>query len=194
MNRRGQVERNTKETKIRINIDLDGKGQFQGATGIGFLDHMLDLLAKHSGFDIELNVQGDLHVDGHHTVEDIGIVMGEVLRQALGDKIGIERYGHIILPMDEVLMLVALDLSGRPYLSYDLELPFETIGNFETELVEEFFRALAFSAGMNLHIALLAEGNTHHMIEASFKGMARALKMAVRIDDRNGMPSTKGSI
>lgn len=194
MNRRGQVERNTKETKIRINIDLDGKGQFQGATGIGFLDHMLDLLAKHSGFDIELNVQGDLHVDGHHTVEDIGIVMGEVLRQALGDKIGIERYGHIILPMDEVLMLVALDLSGRPYLSYDLELPFETIGNFETELVEEFFRALAFSAGMNLHIALLAEGNTHHMIEASFKGMARALKMAVRIDDRNGMPSTKGCI
>jgi len=194
MNRRGQVERNTKETKIRINIDLDGKGQFQGATGIGFLDHMLDLLAKHSGFDIELNVQGDLHVDGHHTVEDIGIVMGEVLRQALGDKIGIERYGHIILPMDEVLMMVALDLSGRPYLSYDLELPFETIGNFETELVEEFFRALAFSAGMNLHIALLAEGNTHHMIEAAFKGMARALKMAVRIDERNGMPSTKGSI
>lgn len=194
MNRRGQVERNTKETKIRINIDLDGKGQFQGATGIGFFDHMLDLLAKHSGFDIELNVQGDLHVDGHHTVEDIGIVMGEVLRQALGDKIGIERYGHIILPMDEVLMLVALDLSGRPYLSYDLELPFETIGNFETELVEEFFRALAFSAGMNLHIALLAEGNTHHMIEAAFKGMARALKMAVRIDERNGMPSTKGSI
>lgn len=194
MNRRGQIERNTKETKIRVNIDLDGKGQLQGATGIGFFDHMLDLLAKHSGFDVELNVQGDLHVDGHHTVEDIGIVMGEVLRQALGDKIGIERYGHIVLPMDEVLILVALDLSGRPYLSYDLELPYETIGNFETELVEEFFRALAFSAGMNLHIALLAEGNTHHMIEAAFKGLARALKMAVRIDERNGLPSTKGSI
>lgn len=192
MNRTASKERNTKETKIRLELDLDGDGRLEGETKIGFFDHMLDLLIKHAGFSLKLEAVGDLHVDAHHTVEDLGIILGEALKDALGDKKGIERYGHMLLPMDEVLVMLALDLGGRPYLSYELELPYETIGNFETELVEEFLRALVTAAGMNLHVRLLAGRNTHHIIEGVFKALARSLKMAVKIDPRGGIPSTKG--
>lgn len=192
MNRTASKERITKETQIRLELDLDGDGRLQGETGIGFFDHMLDLLVKHAGFGLKLDVKGDLEIDGHHTVEDFGIVLGTALKEALGDKKGIERYGHMLLPMDEVLVMLALDLGGRPYLVYDVELPFETIGNFETELVEEFLRAFTTAAGMNLHVRLLDGRNTHHIIEGVFKALARALKMAVKVDEKGGIPSTKG--
>ena len=192
MNRTASKERMTKETKIRLELDLDGEGRLQGNTGIGFFDHMLDLLVKHAGFGLTLDVKGDLEIDGHHTVEDLGIVLGTALKEALGDKKGINRYGHMLLPMDEVLVMLALDLGGRPYLAYEVELPFETIGNFETELVEEFLRAFTTAAGMNLHVRLLAGRNTHHIIEGVFKALARALKMAVKVDEKGGIPSTKG--
>lgn len=192
MSRRASINRNTKETEITLTLDLDGEGLLKGRTEVGFFDHMLDLLAKHARFTLELDVRGDLQVDAHHTVEDVGIALGEALRKALGDKAGIERYGSILLPMDEVLVMCALDLGGRPYFSFQGELPYETIGNFETELAEEFFRAFAMSAGMNLHISILKEGNTHHMIEGCFKALARSLKAALRIDAVNGIPSTKG--
>ncbi len=192
MSRRASINRNTKETEITLTLDLDGEELLKGRTEVGFFDHMLDLLAKHARFTLELDVRGDLQVDAHHTVEDVGIALGEALRKALGDKAGIERYGSILLPMDEVLVMCALDLGGRPYFSFQGELPYETIGNFETELAEEFFRAFAMSAGMNLHISILKEGNTHHMIEGCFKALARSLKAALRIDAANGIPSTKG--
>lgn len=192
MNRTASKERITKETQIRLELDLDGDGRLQGETGIGFFDHMLDLLVKHAGFGLKLDVKGDLEIDGHHTVEDFGIVLGTAMKEALGDKKGIERYGHMLLPMDEVLVMLALDLGGRPYLVYDVELPFETIGNFETELVEEFLRAFTTAAGMNLHVRLLDGRNTHHIIEGVFKALARALKMAVKVDEKGGIPSTKG--
>lgn len=194
MSRIGKKERITKETRIAIELNLDGEGVLIGKTGVGFFDHMIELLVKHGNFSLTLSVQGDLQIDAHHTVEDFGIVLGEAFREALGNKQGIERYGNIILPMDEVLVMLALDLGGRPYLSFEVELPYETIGNFETELVEEFFRAFVMSLGMNLHISLLKEGNTHHRIEACFKALARGLKMAVRMDGSNSIPSTKGSI
>lgn len=194
MNRKVNITRNTKETKITVELNVDGDGLCQGSTGIGFFDHMLDLLIKHSNMSLKLDVVGDLQVDAHHTVEDLGIVLGEALKDALGDKKGIERYGSIILPMDEVLIMLALDLGGRPFLVFDVELPYETIGNFETELVEEFLRAFIMSAGMNLHVRQLSGKNTHHIIEGVFKALARAVKMAVKVDERNGMPSTKGSI
>lgn len=194
MNRKVNITRDTKETKIAIELNLDGDGVCQGSTGIGFFDHMLDLFIKHSNMSLNLDVVGDLQVDAHHTVEDLGIVLGEALKVALGDKKGIERYGSVILPMDEVLIMLALDLGGRPFLVFDVELPYETIGNFETELVEEFLRAFIMSAGMNLHIRQLSGKNTHHIIEGVFKAFARAVKMAVKVDERNGMPSTKGSI
>lgn len=194
MNRKVEIERNTKETKIKVELTVDGAGVCQGSTGIGFFDHMLDLFIKHSNMSLKLDVVGDLQVDAHHTVEDLGIVLGEALKGALGDKKGIERYGSIILPMDEVLVMLALDLGGRPFLVFDVELPYETIGNFETELVEEFLRAFIMAAGMNLHVRLLSGKNTHHIIEGVFKALARAVKMAVKVDERNGIPSTKGSI
>ncbi|KAF0091216.1 MAG: imidazoleglycerol-phosphate dehydratase [Fusobacteria bacterium] len=194
MNRKVNINRNTKETKIAVELNLDGNGVCQGSTGIGFFDHMLDLFIKHSNMSLKLDVVGDLQVDAHHTVEDLGIVLGEALKGALGDKKGIERYGSIILPMDEVLIMLALDLGGRPFFVFDVELPYETIGNFETELVEEFLRAFIMSAGMNLHVRQLSGKNTHHIIEGVFKALARAVKMAVRVDERNGIPSTKGSI
>ena len=194
MNRKVEIERITKETKIKVELNVDGEGVCQGLTGIGFFDHMLDLFIKHSNMSLKLDVKGDLQVDAHHTVEDLGIVLGESLKGALGDKKGIERYGSIILPMDEVLVMLALDLGGRPFLLFDVELPYETIGNFETELVEEFLRAFIMAAGMNLHVRLLSGKNTHHIIEGVFKALARAVKMAVKVDERNGIPSTKGSI
>lgn len=194
MNRKVEIERNTKETKIKVELTVDGAGVCEGSTGIGFFDHMLDLFIKHSNMSLKLDVVGDLQVDAHHTVEDLGIVLGEALKGALGDKKGIERYGSIILPMDEVLVMLALDLGGRPFLVFDVELPYETIGNFETELVEEFLRAFIMAAGMNLHVRLLSGKNTHHIIEGVFKALARAVKMAVKVDERNGIPSTKGSI
>lgn len=194
MNRRFTVERITKETKIKVELDIDGDGILEGNTGIGFFDHMLDLFIKHSNMSLKMEVEGDLQVDAHHTVEDLGIVLGEALKGALGDKKGIERYGSMILPMDEVLIMLALDLGGRPFLSFDIELPYEKIGNFETELVEEFLRAFIMAAGMNLHVRQLAGKNTHHIIEGVFKALARAIKIAVKVDSRNGIPSTKGSI
>lgn len=194
MNRKVNITRNTKETKISVELNVDGDGICQGSSGIGFFDHMLDLFIKHSNMSLKLDVIGDLQVDAHHTVEDLGIVLGEALKGALGDKKGIERYGNIILPMDEVLIMLALDLGGRPFLVFDVELPYETIGNFETELVEEFLRAFIMSSGMNLHVRQLSGKNTHHIIEGVFKALARAVKMAVKVDERNGIPSTKGSI
>lgn len=194
MNRKVNITRNTKETKISVELNVDGDGVCQGSTGIGFFDHMLDLFIKHSNMSLNLDVVGDLQIDAHHTVEDLGIVLGEALKGALGDKKGIERYGSIILPMDEVLIMLALDLGGRPFLVFDVELPYETIGNFETELVEEFLRAFIMSSGMNLHVRQLSGKNTHHIIEGVFKALARAVKMAVKVDERNGIPSTKGSI
>jgi imidazoleglycerol-phosphate dehydratase len=194
MNRKVNITRNTKETKISVELNVDGDGVCQGSTGIGFFDHMLDLFIKHSNMSLKLDVKGDLQVDAHHTVEDLGIVLGEAIKGALGDKKGIERYGSIILPMDEVLIMLALDLGGRPFLVFEVELPYETIGNFETELVEEFLRAFIMAAGMNLHVRQLSGKNTHHIIEGVFKALARAVKMAVKVDERNGIPSTKGSI
>lgn len=194
MNRIGIKERITKETKISLELAIDGNGVCEGSTGIGFFDHMIDLFIKHSNMSLKMKVDGDLQVDAHHTVEDFGIVLGEALREALGDKKGIERYGSIILPMDEVLIMLALDLGGRPFLVLDIDLPYETIGNFETELVEEFLRAFIMASGMNLHVKQLAGKNTHHIIEGVFKALARALKMAVKVDERNGIPSTKGSV
>lgn len=194
MNRQGNVERNTKETQIKATLILEGQGVLTGDTGIGFFNHMLELLVKHGNFNLDLKVMGDLKVDAHHTVEDVGIVLGEALKNALGNKEGIERYGSIILPMDEVLVLLALDLSGRPFLKFEAELPYETIGNFETELVEEFFRAFIVAGGINLHVKVLEGKNTHHIIEGMFKALGRSLKKAVKIEVDNGIPSTKGLI
>ncbi len=194
MSRIGVVERNTKETKIWAQMELDGQGLLEGRTDVGFFDHMLELLVKHSNINLKLVVEGDLEIDAHHTVEDVGIVLGEALKSGLGDKVGIERYGHILLPMDEVLVLLALDLSGRPFLKFDVDIPYETIGNFETELVEEFFRAFIVAAGINMHVKILEGKNTHHIIEGMFKALGRALKMAVKVDMNNGLPSTKGMI
>ena len=194
MSRIGVVERNTKETKIWAQMELDGQGFLEGRTDVGFFDHMLELLVKHSNINLKLVVEGDLEIDAHHTVEDVGIVLGKALKSGLGDKVGIERYGHMLLPMDEVLVLLALDLSGRPFLKFDVDIPYETIGNFETELVEEFFRAFIVAAGINMHVKILEGKNTHHIIEGMFKALGRALKMAVKVDMNNGLPSTKGMI
>lgn len=192
--RTSRIVRNTKETQIELELELEGTGKYTGSTGIAFFDHMLDLFTRHGNFSLNLKFKGDLEVDSHHSVEDVGIVLGEAFKEALGDKNGIERYGHILLPMDEALIAVALDLSGRPYLDFKIELPYETIGNFETELVEEFMRAFAFSLGMNLHIRELEGRNTHHIIEGAFKGLARSLKQAIVISNNNGIPSTKGAL
>lgn len=195
MERTSEIERKTKETDIRLRLALDGAGQSRVQTGIGFLDHMLAGFAKHGFFDLTLTVNGDLDVDGHHTVEDAGIVLGNAIREALGDKGGIRRYGSSILPMDDALCLCAVDLCGRPYFAFDCTFPAERVGGLETELVREFFYAVSYSAGMNLHLKMLDGVNTHHMIEAMFKAFGRALDEAVSIDARiDGVLSTKGAL
>lgn len=192
--RRGDVDRRTGETDIRLRLNLDGEGRAQVETGIGFFDHMLTAFARHGLFDLEVRCTGDLHVDGHHTVEDTGLCLGQALRRALGDKAGIRRFGHAYVPMDEALVLAAIDISGRPYLACDLPVH-GRIGSFDAELVEEFFRALVSTAGITLHIRQLAGRNGHHIVEAAFKAVARALKDAVALDPRvQGIPSTKGVI
>lgn len=194
--RTARIKRVTKETDIVLHLNLDGSGISHINTGIGFFDHMMEGFARHGFFDLDLKVKGDLHVDCHHTIEDTGIVLGEAIRQALGDKVGIRRYGHVILPMDETLMVCALDLSGRPYLGFDVRYTAERIGEFDTEMFREFFYAVSYAAGMNLHFKQLSEGgNNHHIAESSFKAFAKALDMAVCMDERiTDVLSTKGSL
>lgn len=188
-------QRNTKETQIQMKLNLDGTGVSDISTGIGFFDHMLEGFTRHGLFDLQLRVQGDLQVDDHHTIEDTGIVLGSVIREAVGDKKGIRRYGSFILPMDETLVLCAVDLCGRPYFSWDAQFPTEKIGGMSTEMVREFFYAVSYSAQMNLHIKVLTPGNSHHMAEAMFKSFAKALDMAVSCDPRiTDVLSTKGSL
>jgi imidazoleglycerol-phosphate dehydratase len=193
--RTAEIARTTKETDVRLVLDLDGSGAGTRLTGVGFLDHMLDLLARHGRLDLEAAVTGDLQTGAHHTVEDTGIVFGQALDQALGDRVGIRRYGHAVVPMDEARASVALDLSGRPFLALEGELPPGLTGGFDHELLEEFFRAVANSARLTLHVSIDAGTNAHHMIEAAFKAFARALREAVSIDPtETGVPSTKGTL
>lgn len=195
MSRTARVERRTAETTICATLSLDGKGQSAIQTGIGFFDHMLTLWTKHGLFDLQLTAEGDLYIDGHHTVEDAGIVLGNALAEAVGDKAGIRRYGTAFVPMDEALVQVSLDLSGRPFLHYEVNTRVERIGNFDTELVEEFLRAFADNAGLTLHVMLQHGKNGHHIIEAVFKALGRALDEATRKDERIvGVLSTKGSL
>lgn len=193
MDRRATVSRRTTETDISVFLDLDGQGNFQGTTGLGFLDHMLQLWAAHGRFDLDLSVKGDLEVDAHHTVEDLGRCLGRALRQALGEGKGISRYGQALLPMDEALVLVALDVSGRPYLAYEVPMAAARLGEMDAELLPEFLWAFAQEAGLTLHIRKLAGENGHHLAEAVFKGFGRALRQALTLDPRlEGVPSTKG--
>ena len=195
MSRSATVERNTNETKISIKLELDGTGICEPATGIGFFDHMLDGFARHGFFDLAVKVEGDLMVDCHHTIEDTGIVLGNAIKKAVGDKKGIKRYGSCILPMDETLVLCAVDLSGRPYLAFDGEFTVDKVGYMDTEMVKEFFYAISYTAGMNLHIKVLSGGNNHHMIEAMFKAFAKALDEATQMDPRiTDILSTKGTL
>lgn len=196
MNTRSTViSRNTKETEINMEFAIDGSGKSAIETGIGFFNHMLENFTRHGFFDLKLTVKGDLYVDSHHTIEDTGIVLGQAIKSALGDKQGIKRYGSFLLPMDETLVLCAIDLSGRPYLAYDLDLSIDKVGYMETEMIKEFFYAISYSAGMNLHIKKLSGGNNHHIIEAAFKAFAKALDEACSIDSRiQGVLSTKGLI
>ena len=193
--RTAEIARQTLETKIELTLNLDGEGKAEVATGIGFLNHMLVLLAKHAFLDLTVKASGDLEVDSHHTVEDCGIVLGQALKQAVGDKTGMHRYGSCFLPMDEALAHVVLDFSGRPFLVWQAEIPKVTLGNLEAEMVEEFFRAVAAESGMTLHVRLLYGRNTHHIIEAIFKAFARALAEGVAIDSRvKGVMSSKGKL
>jgi imidazoleglycerol-phosphate dehydratase len=193
--RRATVKRTTTETDVTLTLDLDGTGQADVATGIGFLDHMLELFAHHGRFDLAVRAGGDLHVDGHHTVEDIGLALGQALREALGDKRGIRRYGSFLLPMDEALALVALDISGRPYFVHDLQLSGVRIGEFDGDLTPHFLRSLATQSGMTLHVRLLAGSDAHHIVEAVFKAFARALAEACELHGRDDeVPSTKGTL
>jgi imidazoleglycerol-phosphate dehydratase len=194
--RKGAISRKTKETDIEVSVDLDGTGLAKIATGIGFFDHMLEQLARHSFIDVEIRAKGDLHIDQHHTVEDTGIALGQAVRQALGSMAGIARFADALLPMDETLTRVAVDISGRPFLVFRTQFRQEKIGAFDTELVREFFQAFATHAGMNIHVETLYGENAHHIAESSFKGLARALRAAVAIDARqkNTIPSTKGSL
>ena len=195
MSRTAKVVRETGETRIALELDLDGCGAVSLQTGLGFFDHMLSLFGRHSLIDLKIEAQGDLEVDGHHLVEDVGIALGRALRDAVGNAEGIARYGWALVPMDEALVLAAIDLSGRPFLAYDVPLGPGRCGSFEPGLALEFMRALANNAGMNLHLRLLAGENTHHCLEACFKAVARALRMAVALDPREkGVPSTKGVI
>ena len=195
MSRSATINRTTKETDISMKIELDGTGKSEIDTGIGFFNHMLEGFAKHGFFDLAVNIKGDLEVDGHRTVEDAGIVLGTAIRDAVGDKKGIRRYGYFILPMDDALALCAVDLCGRPYLQFDCEFPSRMTGDFDTDLVKEFFYAVSYSAAMNIHIKMLSGENSHHMIEAVFKAFAKALDMAVAYDERiSDVLSTKGSL
>ncbi len=193
MGRFAVCERDTRETRISVELDLDGTGEYEVDTGIGFFDHMLEGFARHGFFDLSVSVEGDTHVDSHHTVEDTGIVLGQAFAKALGDKEGIARFGYFILPMDDALVMASLDFSGRMYFSFDADLRTERLGTMETETVREFFMGLASSLPMNLHIRELAGYNTHHVVEAMFKAVAKAMDMASRIDGRiDGVLSTKG--
>ena len=195
MARTASVERVTKETSIKLSIDLDGSGVGRICTSVPFLDHMLDLFARHGLFDLDIEARGDIDIDFHHTVEDIGIVLGQAIREALGDKKGIRRYGQATVPMDETLASVAMDLSGRPYLVYNVHLPKVKIGEFDVELAREFFQALVNNLGANLHINVMYGDNVHHILEACFKATARALDMATQVDCRiEGVMSTKGKL
>ncbi|SES89463.1 imidazoleglycerol-phosphate dehydratase HisB [Oceanicella actignis] len=194
--RKASIARKTAETDIRVEIDLDGAGAYDNRTGVGFFDHMLDQLARHSLIDITVRAEGDLHIDDHHTVEDVGIALGQALRQALGDKRGIRRYGACLLPMDDALVRAALDLSGRPFLVWKVDFSAPKIGSFDVELVREFFTAFAMNGGVTLHVEKLDGLNAHHVAEAAFKAVARALREAVEPDPRKGdaVPSTKGAL
>jgi imidazoleglycerol-phosphate dehydratase len=196
MMRKASVKRATKETNVEVAIDLDGDGRGSIATGIGFLDHMLDLLARHSRIDIDVKAKGDLHIDQHHTTEDVGIALGQAVKQALGDMKGITRYADVHVPMDEALTRVAIDISGRPLLVFNVEFVRDKVGPFDTELVQEWFQAFAVNAAVTLHVATLYGGNDHHIAESCFKGLARALRAAIAIDPRaaNEVPSTKGTL
>jgi imidazoleglycerol-phosphate dehydratase len=191
--RTARRDRETKETKVSLVLDIDGTGVASASTGIPFFDHMLEQLGKHGGFDLTVEAKGDLEVDLHHTVEDVGIALGECLAEALGDKAGVRRFASALVPLDEALVQVALDLSGRPFLVYDIDPVAEWIGTFDPQLCEEFWRAVAFAAGITLHLRSLSGRNGHHIIEASFKGVARALRDAVRVEG-TGIPSTKGTL
>ena len=194
--RAGSVSRRTAETDVTVSLTLDGTGKAEIATGVGFLDHMLELFARHALIDLTVSVTGDLHVDQHHTTEDAGIALGQALAQALGDKKGIARYADVHLPMDETLSRIALDISGRPFLVFRTSFPTEKIGAFDTELVREFFQAFAMNAGITLHVETLYGENSHHVAESCFKGLARALRQATALDPREGgrVPSTKGTL
>ena len=194
--RKGAIVRKTTETSVEVGVDLDGSGLADVSTGVGFFDHMLDQFARHSLIDLTIRAQGDRHIDDHHTVEDVGIAVGQALAKALGDKRGLTRYADCLLPMDETLTRVALDVSGRPFLVFKTEFPTETIGAFDTELVREFFQALAGNAGLTLHIETIYGLNSHHIAESCFKGVARALRGAIAIDPRQAerVPSTKGAL
>ncbi|MDJ0389284.1 imidazoleglycerol-phosphate dehydratase HisB [Roseomonas sp. E05] len=194
--RTADIARSTSETEIRISLGLDGAGHGEIATGIGFLDHMLTALARHGMLDLQVEAKGDLHIDFHHTTEDVGIVLGQAVKRALGDKRGIRRYGHAVVPMDEALAEAAIDISGRPFLAWNVSFPRDKVGAMDTELFEEFFRAFATNAGITLHVVQRAGSNAHHIAEAAFKAVARALRQAVEHDPRAGgaIPSTKGTL
>lgn len=195
MERVATIERNTKETQIKMKLNVDGTGIAKVESGIGFFDHMLEGFCKHGFFDMDLQVNGDLQVDGHHTVEDTGIVLGQAIAEAIGNKQGIKRYGSFILPMDETLVMCAIDLCGRPYFCFDCDFTVDKVGDLDTELVREFFYAISYKCGMNLHIKKLSGGNNHHVIEAMFKAFAKALDEATQKDPRiQGILSTKGSL
>ena len=194
--RTARIARKTAETDITVEITLDGEGRYDNVTGVGFFDHMLDQLARHALLDLTIRAQGDLHIDDHHTVEDTGIALGQALTQALGDKRGIRRYGSCLLPMDDARVQAALDLSGRPYLLWEVDLPTQKIGTFDTELVREFFQAFSTHGGITLHVTGQAGVNSHHIVEAAFKAVARALRDALEPDARksDAIPSTKGTL
>jgi imidazoleglycerol-phosphate dehydratase len=193
VSRTSQIHRTTGETDVQLSLDLDGSGAGERTTGVGFFDHLLDAVARHGALDLDVRVQGDLETGSHHTAEDTGIALGQALDEALGDRAGIRRYGHAVVPMDEARASAALDISGRPFTSFEGQFPAERVGDFETELTEEFFRAVANAAKLTLHVRVEAGRNAHHMVEASFKAFARALREAVEDDDRvEGVPSTKG--
>ena len=194
--RKASIRRSTKETDVEVVVDLDGAGAASISTGIGFLDHMLELLARHSRIDLTVKAKGDLHIDQHHTTEDIGIALGQAVKQALSDMKGLTRYADVHVPMDEALTRVALDVSGRPFLVFNAEFVRDKVGSFDTELVQEWFQAFAMNSGVTLHVATLYGTNDHHIAESCFKGLARALRVALAIDPRaaNEVPSTKGSL
>lgn len=196
MPRIAEITRTTKETDLRIRVDLDGRGEARVKTGIGFFDHMLEALARHGLLDLTIEARGDLHVDGHHTVEDTGIVLGQAIAKALGDRAGIRRYGDALVPLDEALVQCVMDVSGRPYLSYAIEIPkWQMLGDYDVFLTPEFFRALTVNAGLTVHLDLVRGDNPHHIVEAAFKAFARALEGAIALDPRvSGVPSTKGTL